>query len=169
MAFTDKGVQPPFGLHAGDHDVFAYNRTGATRAVGDVVMFDTGLASTEATEYAFGSEASAYANVTLPTSTAALGDPQVWGLFGIIVGGSLADNGLLKVRVRGRCPANVTGTAATVTGQPLIAVNAQDTLDSDHTANHKVIAIAENSTAGATEEQIDVIIDGINGFGQITG
>lgn len=136
------------------------NRTGATRAVGDVVRLDNLVSpQAETTSSEYGLDSSRYSNAVLPT-TAGL----KWGLYGIVLEAA-ADNAKMRVRLQGRVKANVVGTDATAIGEPLFAANTADTLTSDVTADSKVLGFAEVVTAGATEQQIDILFFGIGMIG----
>ena len=162
------------GLFPANEYAYANNRTGATLALGDVVMFD--IKDTDAgtgTTTAIGADASAYANVIDPT-TAGIGtlsgaSPAHPGyFFGVVVNlgpDAGADNALVKLQVRGLCRASCTADAITI-GVPLIAANGVNTLAPSPAAGNKILALAReanSSTAGLYE----VWFDGIDGFGRM--
>ena len=52
----------------GESGILAFNRTGATRKKGDIVMLDVAQTATETTSVVVGGEESIYANVVLPAT-----------------------------------------------------------------------------------------------------
>lgn len=100
--------------------------------------------------------------------------------FGVVLGdangfGAVAQNGLAKVRVRGRVEAIVLSTAdaAIAADAPLIP-NTSKQLEADQAttdANKKIVAIIQAAVASATVTPTArfVIFDGLIGFGRMGG
>ncbi|UCC71263.1 MAG: hypothetical protein JSV86_12820 [Gemmatimonadota bacterium] len=154
----------PLGLQPDVEKVRVINRSAATRAVGDVVMFDLEATDGDVSTFRPGDENSIFANVILP-ATAGLRN----GWFAIVTEGG-ADNAEMTVAIRGVVKANVSGLNAAALTDELAAVNGQDTLDSDAVAaGERVIGRPLETTAGGTEEQIYVLFNGIEGIAPGTG
>ena len=155
---------PPFGTQPGPPDkALIWNRSGATRANGDVMMLDLGQTAAETTNNLVGDTASGFANAVLG-ATAQLQH----GIFMIVTGGSRVDNGLMQVHFSGIIECNVSGTNAAALYEPLTVVNAQDNLDSDVSTTQKIVGLCITVTAAAGEELQPQLFEGWHGFGSIS-
>jgi hypothetical protein len=167
MSIFDTSAGVPVGLGSPSNMYrMAYNRTGGTTAIGDIVMFDIALDETETTNADMGGTASAFSNVVVPADTVA---SLVYGFFAVCMEVA-ADNKLMRVCVKGLVPANlaVAYTAVDMTVGRFAAVAAADTLalvGGTGTAADKCIAIGVQ--AHATDTQVRVLFDGLDGFGVI--
>lgn len=165
-----------------------WNRTGATLAVGEVVMTDTLALDAETGQVAGdlgtisgvssvtnnpGADSFPLNNVITPT-TAGIGglgttaiDTGYW--FGVVINlgtvGTGADNTKIGVLWQGRTKAKMAATVATAQyGKSLVPANAVRTLTLTTAAGNKIIARLEQDTT--TQDTLaDVLFDGINGFG----
>lgn len=159
-------VNNPLGVSPGPPDkAWVYNRTGAARAIGDVVMLDIAQTATETTGTGFNDAAGIWANVVLPATA---GLPH--GIFAVVSGllsGAGADNALMEVTfISPKIGVNVVGTDAAAAYEALSPRNGADTLNSDaNSASEKLVGIALGASAGSSEELIDVMFNGWHPFG----
>ena len=152
---------PPFGTQPGPPDkAFIWNRSGATRAVGDVMQLDLAQTATETTNNLVGDTASGFANGVLGVAL-----QQEYGIFFIVTGGSLVDNGSMQVHFSGIIDANVSGANAAALYEPLTVITAQDNLTSNVVTTEKIVGIVLVASAAGTEELIQILFDGWHGFG----
>jgi len=148
---------PPVGWSPGVDAAWVYNRTGGSTVLGNVLTLDLGQTATESTNNDVGSVNSGLANGITPV-TANVG----FGIYGIVIGGNLVDNGLVKVQISGIVEAGVD--AASAINNELSVLNAQVTLDAGAVvAGSKIIGIQLDATAGAGVAR--VMFDGMSGFG----
>lgn len=155
---------PPFGVQPGPPDkALVWNRSGATRALGDCLMLNLEQTGAETTNNLVGDTASGFANAILPI-TAQL----THGIFMIVTGGSLLDNGLMQVHFSGIIDCNVSGANAAALYEPLTAVNASEVLTSNVSTTQKIIGLTITVTAGAAEELQAQLFEGWHGFGSIS-
>lgn len=157
-------IAGPLGVQADPEFAVVITRISGGVSLGSLVMFDLTQTDADVSNGLPGDENSVFANVIAPT-TALLS----FGWYGVVTdlrGGTGAEGEEVKVCIRGRCKALVSGTNAAAVTDPLAAVNAQTSLDSDAlAAGEKVLGFPLETTAGGTAELIDVIFDGIAGFG----
>jgi len=166
MSIIDTGVSHPRGIApASNFDVWVFNRSGATLAVGDVVQFDMNQSQAETTSVVEGAEASIWANVIDPVATAT-GVGIGAGSFYAVALESIADNAEGKVRVRGKCQAYVIAASGSVAiGDPLVCA-ASNNLDLIEAAGEPYHAIALSAATTPTARTlIDVMFDGIGNTG----
>lgn len=127
----------------GQEEATWFNRTGATRAVGDVLQLDAAQTEAETTGYVQGGGTSVFENAVLPEA-GLLG----FGTFGIVIeSGSLLDNRAVNVAVEGIVLAQIGEACAP--GDPLIAAAGVDTLAVGADSGAKVIGIALETLARA--------------------
>lgn len=139
-------------------EILVTNRSGATRAVGDVLQLDAARADAASTNNTVGSENAGLANGVLPATA------QIqYGIFGVVMRAA-TDDSRTVLRLRGAVN-SVLLDAATAVGLGLIPINgAVDLADSaGGNAGEKIIGILLTATAGAGLS--DAWFDGINGFG----
>jgi len=150
----------PLGLQPSDRmTARVVNNTGSATLVGELVMFDMALAG-DATNFRDGDALSAYTSVRTPATAGLLG---FW--FGICLE-AVADGAEMEVVLKGRVPALVKGTNAAALGDALSALNGDEELDSDViAAGEKILGFPEETSAAGTAELIDIIFNGIEGFG----
>lgn len=156
-------VQEPTGLQLIDIDVKAYNRTGATLALGDVVVFDMTQSDAACSSITNGGGTGIFENLITP-ATAHLG-VYPCGIVVNLLGGAGADDALVEVRVQGIVDALVEGTDAGAAGDLCFLSNAQRQLNSDAAANERAVALLLEATASGTAATAKVWFDGINGVG----
>lgn len=128
----------------GQEEATWFNRTGATRAVGDVLQLDVAQTATETTGYVQGGGTSVFENAVLPEAGL-----EGYGTFGVVIeSGSLDDNRPLNVALDGIVQANIS--EAVNPGDALIVVAAADTFARGSGATgQKVVAIALETLARA--------------------
>lgn len=147
---------PGFGLAIENEYVYVYNRTGATRNAGDVVMLDiTDADAGTDTSTTEGASTSILSNALLPTTAlmgavAAAGAAQdVGGIFLLVVEDGVADDGLMKCLVEGAfVKAQLQAVAVTI-GQCLYPANGVATLTNIAPSGCKCIARAQEANASA--------------------
>lgn len=166
MALFDTNLQHPLGLSVGKPiDVQAYNRTGSSRAEGDVVQFDLNQSQGEVTSIDEGTSSSIYANFIQPVATAsgvAIGAGSIYG----VVQETIADNAKGKVRVRGITNAFVIAASGSIAiGDPLVLATAYNA-DLVEAAGEPYHAIAlEAATTPTTRTKKKVLFEGIYNLG----
>ncbi len=161
MSLRGSAGGPPFGVQPGPPDkAFIWNRSGATRALGDVMQLDLGQTATETTNNLVGDTASGFANGVLSVEL-----QREYGIFFIVTGGALGDNQLMQVHFSGIIDANVSGANAAALYEPLTVTAGQDNLDSDVVTTEKHLGIVLVASAAGTEELIQILFDGWHGFG----
>lgn len=153
------------GLGFGDLDVEVMNRTGGTREIGDVVMFDVTQSQAEvsgsSTKLQYGSKTSIWANV-VPPATAQID----YGLFAVVTRGG-ADNTQIRVKVSGITPTKVSATTATTAtiGAAGIVLNASHALGVIAASpSDKPIGIILEAAGTTATVLKSTLIDGINGW-----
>ncbi len=137
----------------------AYNRTGATLTVGEVVMFDLAAVNgnTLGTDYTEGANDSIFANVVTPTtagigvltSSGTTGDPGYY--FGVVVdllNGAGVDNTIVRLQIQGLVRVSMVATAITI-GLPLFPKDGVRTLSPVVVAGQRVLARAWEPNASA--------------------
>ena len=145
------------GLWFDEYIVSATNRSGATTAKGEIVMFDLAQSDGDVSNGTPGAEASGYTNYIDPS----VADALTSYFFGIAVD-SIADNAVGRILVRGRVNARVA--AACVAGSALMPAANGEMLIRTGASDGKIVAIAETDDATVTN-YADVLFDGIHGFG----
>jgi len=166
MAFFITSGSHPVGLHRGaPMDVYAWNRSGSTRAVGDVIQFDLTKAQAETTTVLDGADSSIFSNYVIPAATivgAALGAGSFYG----VVMESTADNNKGRVRVQGECDAFcIAASGSIAVGSPLIIATAYN-LDLVVAAGEPYHAFALAAlTTPTTRTLCRVMFDGIGNMG----
>lgn len=152
-------VGGPLGIQPENWDLLVINRSG-DRILGDLVALDINAADADVSNFVIGDDNAITANAVLPV-TAVLDH----GIFGVVIGGTLTDNGRMRIRIEGFVEANVVGTNAAALVDKLVATNAADTLNSDGAAGSKIVAKPLETSAGASAELIWVWIRGYHGWG----
>lgn len=151
---------PGDGLFFDNTVVRITNRSGATTAVGEVVMLNHAQANEVDNGIPGSSDSdgnnSVYNNYIDPAITSPFLKHSIYG----IALESIADNETGRVLFRGRVNAAVA--SATVAGTALVATADGEMTVAAGTGDSKVIAIAEEAD---TSNLANVLFDGINGFG----
>jgi hypothetical protein len=125
-------------------------------------MLNLGQIGAETTDNLIGSETSGFASVIDPATS-----ELIHGIFGIVVV-SGADNALIKIQLSGIVDALVGGVDAAALYEPLTALNGDRVLTSEAPApNSKQVGIVTTVTAAGTDELVEIIFDGIYGFGRV--
>lgn len=148
---------PGVGLAIDTETCYLYNRTGAVRNAGDIVMLD--IADTDAgtdTSTTEGASSSILANAILPTTAqmgavSAAGAAQQQGtVFFIVAEDNVADDALMKCVVEGafvKASLVDSGTDITI-GQCLYPINGSAQLTNlAAAAGQKCVAVAQEATA----------------------
>lgn len=180
-------LDPQFPGHVGARiwreEWSAFNRTGGTRAVNDIVQFDifnkSGLVTADAME---GADGHWLSNVVLPASNGIGGINTVTGgggteqdgfgtaaWFGVVISllrGTGAANQLMLIRAVGEVVAKHKNDDINI-GTMLVAENAAVALQKLTNAmpGRRTIAVAKHDNA-STAGSFICDFDGINGFGQ---
>lgn len=163
--------RPPIGALQGydykTEDIYVYNRTGSTSVIGDCVMADHGNTAGFTTDYTQDGSTPTGPNmnaVLIPAGAAIAKDFALMG----IVQEAVANNTLMKIRVRGRCAvinATNVGAAGAAAGSALAVQSTTGTagkLDAiTATANIRTIGYTSFAhTAAAGAEALTGVIDG---------
>lgn len=182
MVSARNGGLPIVGITFEYKEAHVWNRTGATLAVGELVMFDIKATDGDSSVAAIpGANNSPYANVITPVTVglgtlSGAGAPDPGYMFGVVCdlldGGGQgqtpgADNKLIKVCLVGYVYAKMADTAASgARGDVLVAADAVRTLTTTTAAGKKILGRVDEdvTTANALAR---ILFDGINGFGQL--
>lgn len=172
MTIVKPGAGPGIGLHPGETDIVAWNRTSVTFEVGDVVQVDIAASATEATQSTSpGGDDSGFAQVVQPANIKN-------GIMGVVVdlmNDAGADDTKVKVRLQGICDAYVIAASGNATiGEGGVAAAGADAasnnFDAVHAADEKITCIfLETKTTPTSRVLAKVWVDGINGFGVDAG
>ena len=168
MSLFDSSVQHPLGATVGRPiDILAYNRTGGSRVLGDVVQLDTSKSQVETTGVAEGESSSIYANFVIPVavfSGAAIGGGGVYG----VVQETIADNAKGKIRLRGLTQAYIIAASGTVAvGAPLVLATAYncDLVPAAGEPYHAICTVVPSDTTPTSRTIGTVLFEGIGNFG----
>lgn len=134
------------GQIEGTHGILAYNRTGAKRLAGDIVMLDVLQTATETTGITEGSESSVFANVVLP-ATAGLaffpmyvcGEDIEDDAFGLLIGCGDVD---------AMCKDDDSATTDIDAGDGVSVLNGDHDLEASATGN-RILGIALEDAAAS--------------------
>ncbi len=142
------GVQYPShpgvvrGLRFPVVDVLAINRSGGTRAIGDVVEFDLANADGDVTSNILNQASGGFANFLAPTATG-----LKFGIHAVCLEAT-TDNALGRVRIEGIVQAFVIRASSNISkGDPLIITTAYN-LDGISAAGEKYVATALDLVTG---------------------
>lgn len=151
----------PAGLQFVEEFVYAYNGTGAARAVGDVCRFE--MEDTALDYNVVGTITSPWSLLKTPTAQAVTAS-----FMGIIMDTTIANNALAKVCVRNQIVAARQATVGAITKSWIgIGTNGAHQLTFSATPVGTAKALAFLLTASytaAANDLIDCVFDGINGL-----
>ena len=145
----------PLGLYIENRDIIAINRTTAATAIGDTVKLDVAASDGDVTDNDDGQTDSGLANVVALAT-----DSEMLVCVALEV---IADNAAGLFRIAGRVRANVR-TGVTI-GQPLEPYGAGAGNELDLKADGGSCCAIALETVGTADAVIDVLFDGIHGFG----
>ena len=135
-----------------------WNRTAATVAEGDIVVFNLSMTGTETTNNLYGDTASGWASVLQPTTATG------WhGIHALVRTGG-ADDVRVKVMVRGRGLIRLDGTAITTSGERVGVQNASF-IGSNPATGAKALGITMAVPTSAADTTVQCVFDGVYGFG----
>jgi len=155
MEFLEQGAS--IGLAPKDIDFYAFNRTGAAHAVGDICQLDLLKSATETTDNAVGVATSGLANVIVPAVfTQAAGTPA--GKIYCVALEANADNTQGRYRVQGIVDAAVTNGDGDE-GAALV-VAASSSLDATSVVDEHAVGILLDDPGADTKTAVRVLFNG---------